>query len=159
MLFGQWYELKNNPLCSNRQIFGGGVSWQFCGHLQRDEQQESWRVQRLHELHHSSGLGQERWEVPKIFTIHFNNRKLSSGAKFNFSVQLLIASDFKSDLSWFVCSSLFSFLGKLLQVNTSAKEQLFFEAPRGKKQTIPSTEVLYGCWASRRVTLQGEGHP
>uniref|UniRef100_A0A671RXC3 Echinoderm microtubule-associated protein-like 5 n=1 Tax=Sinocyclocheilus anshuiensis TaxID=1608454 RepID=A0A671RXC3_9TELE len=26
--------------------------------------------------------------------------------------------------------------GKLLQVNTSAKEQLFFEAPRGKKQTL-----------------------
>lgn len=33
------------------------------------------------------------------------------------------------------------FLGKLLQVNTGAKEQLFFEAPRGKKQTIPSLEV------------------
>lgn len=33
------------------------------------------------------------------------------------------------------------FIGKLLQVNTGAKEQLFFEAPRGKKQTIPSLEV------------------
>lgn len=31
--------------------------------------------------------------------------------------------------------------GKLLQVNTSAKEQFFFEAPRGKRQTIPATEV------------------
>ncbi|EGV91908.1 Echinoderm microtubule-associated protein-like 5 [Cricetulus griseus] len=34
--------------------------------------------------------------------------------------------------------------GKLLQVNTGAKEQLFFEAPRGKKQTIPSVEGKFG---------------
>ncbi|KAI4568505.1 hypothetical protein MJT46_008303 [Ovis ammon polii x Ovis aries] len=34
--------------------------------------------------------------------------------------------------------------GKLLQVNTGAKEQLFFEAPRGKKQTIPSAEGKFG---------------
>lgn len=33
------------------------------------------------------------------------------------------------------------FTGKLLQVNTGAKEQFFFEAPRGKRQTIPATEV------------------
>jgi len=48
-------------------------------------------------------------------------------------------------------------LGKLLQVNTSVKEQLFFEAPRGKKQIIPGTEV----WIlniSLCVTLRGEGH-
>ncbi|EAW81393.1 echinoderm microtubule associated protein like 5, isoform CRA_a [Homo sapiens] len=38
--------------------------------------------------------------------------------------------------------------GKLLQVNTGAKEQLFFEAPRGKKQTIPSVEVEKIAWAS-----------
>ncbi|XP_074248945.1 echinoderm microtubule-associated protein-like 5 isoform X5 [Saimiri boliviensis] len=38
--------------------------------------------------------------------------------------------------------------GKLLQVNTGAKEQLFFEAPRGKKQTIPSMEVEKIAWAS-----------
>ncbi|KAM7109602.1 echinoderm microtubule-associated protein-like 5 isoform 5-T5 [Ciconia maguari] len=38
--------------------------------------------------------------------------------------------------------------GKLLQVNTGAKEQLFFEAPRGKKQTIPSLEVEKIGWAS-----------
>lgn len=31
--------------------------------------------------------------------------------------------------------------GKLLQVNTGAKEQLFFEAPRGRRQTISSLEV------------------
>lgn len=31
--------------------------------------------------------------------------------------------------------------GKLLQVNTGAKEQLFFEAPRGKRQTIRNCEV------------------
>ncbi|CAK6981650.1 unnamed protein product, partial [Scomber scombrus] len=30
--------------------------------------------------------------------------------------------------------------GKLLQVNTGAKEQLFFEAPRGKRQTIRNSE-------------------
>ncbi|KAG6934966.1 echinoderm microtubule associated protein like 5, partial [Chelydra serpentina] len=38
--------------------------------------------------------------------------------------------------------------GKLLQVNTGAKEQLFFEAPRGKRQTIPSLEVEKIGWAS-----------
>ncbi|XP_023587448.1 echinoderm microtubule-associated protein-like 5 isoform X1 [Trichechus manatus latirostris] len=38
--------------------------------------------------------------------------------------------------------------GKLLQVNTGAKEQLFFEAPRGKKQIIPSVEVEKIVWAS-----------
>ncbi|XP_017909358.1 PREDICTED: echinoderm microtubule-associated protein-like 5 isoform X11 [Capra hircus] len=38
--------------------------------------------------------------------------------------------------------------GKLLQVNTGAKEQLFFEAPRGKKQTIPSGEAEKIGWAS-----------
>ncbi|XP_055449170.1 echinoderm microtubule-associated protein-like 5 [Psammomys obesus] len=38
--------------------------------------------------------------------------------------------------------------GKLLQVNTGAKEQLFFEAPRGKKQTIPSVEVEKISWSS-----------
>ncbi|KFO18258.1 Echinoderm microtubule-associated protein-like 5 [Fukomys damarensis] len=38
--------------------------------------------------------------------------------------------------------------GKLLQVNTGAKEQLFFEAPRGKKQSIPCVEVEKISWAS-----------
>ncbi|XP_031213616.1 echinoderm microtubule-associated protein-like 5 isoform X5 [Mastomys coucha] len=38
--------------------------------------------------------------------------------------------------------------GKLLQVNTGAKEQLFFEAPRGKKQSIPSVEVEKISWAT-----------
>ncbi|KAB0375028.1 hypothetical protein FD755_013520, partial [Muntiacus reevesi] len=38
--------------------------------------------------------------------------------------------------------------GKLLQVNTGAKEQLFFEAPRGKKQTVPSGEAEKIVWAS-----------
>nr|XP_034963441.1 echinoderm microtubule-associated protein-like 5 isoform X5 [Zootoca vivipara] len=38
--------------------------------------------------------------------------------------------------------------GKLLQVNTGAKEQLFFEAPRGKKQIIPSTEAEKISWTS-----------
>lgn len=33
------------------------------------------------------------------------------------------------------------FAGKLLQVNTGAKEQLFFEAPRGHMQNISVAEV------------------
>lgn len=31
--------------------------------------------------------------------------------------------------------------GKLLQVNSGAKEQLFFEAPRGKRHIIRPSEV------------------
>ncbi|XP_016405479.1 echinoderm microtubule-associated protein-like 5, partial [Sinocyclocheilus rhinocerous] len=42
---------------------------------------------------------------------------------------------------------------KLLQVNTSAKEQLFFEAPRGKKQTIPATEVDKIDWSTWTCVL------
>ncbi|KAG2457729.1 EMAL5 protein, partial [Polypterus senegalus] len=38
--------------------------------------------------------------------------------------------------------------GKLLQINTGAKEQLFFEAPRGKQQIIPATEVEKIDWYS-----------
>ncbi|KAF7251686.1 Echinoderm microtubule-associated protein-like 5, partial [Varanus komodoensis] len=38
--------------------------------------------------------------------------------------------------------------GKLLQVNTGAKDQLFFEAPRGKKQIIPSAEAEKISWTS-----------
>uniref|UniRef100_A0AAX7TW25 EMAP like 6 n=1 Tax=Astatotilapia calliptera TaxID=8154 RepID=A0AAX7TW25_ASTCA len=37
--------------------------------------------------------------------------------------------------------------GKLLQVNTGAKEQLFFEAPRGKRQTIRNCELERIEWA------------
>nr|XP_019940288.1 PREDICTED: echinoderm microtubule-associated protein-like 5 [Paralichthys olivaceus] len=43
--------------------------------------------------------------------------------------------------------------GKLLQVNTGAKEQFFFEAPRGKKQTIPSTEVEKIDWSTWTCVL------
>ncbi|KAI1896973.1 hypothetical protein AGOR_G00100430 [Albula goreensis] len=38
--------------------------------------------------------------------------------------------------------------GKLLQVNSGAKEHLFFEAPRGKRQTIHPTEVEKVEWAT-----------
>ncbi|KAI2658968.1 Echinoderm microtubule-associated protein-like 6 [Labeo rohita] len=38
--------------------------------------------------------------------------------------------------------------GKLLQVNTGAKEQLFFEAPRGRRQTISSLEFEKMEWAT-----------
>ncbi|XP_028827800.1 echinoderm microtubule-associated protein-like 6 isoform X1 [Denticeps clupeoides] len=38
--------------------------------------------------------------------------------------------------------------GKLLQVNTGAKEQLFFEAPRGRRQTISSVECEKVEWAT-----------
>ncbi|TKS67941.1 Echinoderm microtubule-associated protein-like 6 [Collichthys lucidus] len=37
--------------------------------------------------------------------------------------------------------------GKLLQVNTGAKEQLFFEAPRGRKQNISVSEFEKLDWA------------
>ncbi|RXM95556.1 Echinoderm microtubule-associated protein-like 5 [Acipenser ruthenus] len=43
--------------------------------------------------------------------------------------------------------------GKLLQVNTGAKEQLFFEAPRGKKQTIPVSETEKIDWSSWSCVL------
>ncbi|XP_072221520.1 echinoderm microtubule-associated protein-like 5 isoform X3 [Leuresthes tenuis] len=43
--------------------------------------------------------------------------------------------------------------GKLLQVNTVAKEQFFFEAPRGKRQTIPATEVEKIDWSTWTCVL------
>ena len=36
----------------------------------------------------------------------------------------------------------FVFSGKLLIVNSGAKELLYFEAPRGKRQTIASDDVI-----------------
>lgn len=63
---------------SNRQVFGCGIRWQLCGYLQRDEQQEGWCVQRIHELHHPSGLGQERWERYKTKRLYFKE-KMSQG--------------------------------------------------------------------------------
>ena len=44
-------------------------------------------------------------------------------------------------------------LGKLLMVNSGAKEQLFFEAPRGKRQTLRNTEVEKQDWASWTCVL------
>ncbi|XP_057217479.1 echinoderm microtubule-associated protein-like 6 isoform X1 [Triplophysa rosa] len=38
--------------------------------------------------------------------------------------------------------------GKLLQVNTGAKEQLFFESPRGRRQTISTSEFEKMEWAT-----------
>ncbi|XP_026875403.2 echinoderm microtubule-associated protein-like 5 isoform X1 [Electrophorus electricus] len=43
--------------------------------------------------------------------------------------------------------------GKLLQVNTAGKEQLFFEAPRGKQHTIPATEVEKIEWSTWTCVL------
>ncbi|XP_047458383.1 echinoderm microtubule-associated protein-like 6 isoform X2 [Mugil cephalus] len=43
--------------------------------------------------------------------------------------------------------------GKLLQVNTGAKEQLFFEAPRGKRQTIRNPELDRVDWSSWTCVL------
>lgn len=42
----------------------------------------------------------------------------------------------------------FFFSGKLLVTNSGAKEQLFFEAPRGKRITLKSTEVEKQKWHS-----------
>lgn len=38
-------------------------------------------------------------------------------------------------------------LGKLLQVNSGAREQLFFEAPRGHRQALRNKEVSGQCCA------------
>ncbi|XP_068597059.1 echinoderm microtubule-associated protein-like 6 [Brachionichthys hirsutus] len=43
--------------------------------------------------------------------------------------------------------------GKLLQVNTGAKELLFFEAPRGKRQTIGGPELDRIQWSSWTCVL------
>ncbi|XP_029706344.1 echinoderm microtubule-associated protein-like 6 isoform X7 [Takifugu rubripes] len=43
--------------------------------------------------------------------------------------------------------------GKLLQVNTGAKEQLFFEAPRGRRQNISVLEFEKLDWASWTCVL------
>ncbi|XP_033122529.1 echinoderm microtubule-associated protein-like 6 [Anneissia japonica] len=43
--------------------------------------------------------------------------------------------------------------GKLLMVNSGAKEQLFFEAPRGKRQTLRNSEIEKQDWASWTCVL------
>ncbi|XP_055878559.1 echinoderm microtubule-associated protein-like 6 isoform X2 [Biomphalaria glabrata] len=43
--------------------------------------------------------------------------------------------------------------GKVLMVNTGAKEQLFFEAPRGKRITLRNTEIEKFGWASWTCVL------
>jgi len=46
-----------------------------------------------------------------------------------------------------------SIIGKLLQVNTGAKEVLYFEAPRGKRQAIPAAELEKITWATWTCVL------
>jgi microtubule-associated protein-like 6 len=43
--------------------------------------------------------------------------------------------------------------GKLLMTNSGAKEQLFFEAPRGKRQALRNAEVEKINWASWTCVL------
>ena len=50
-------------------------------------------------------------------------------------------------------SSFKSSAGKLLQVNTGAKEVLYFEAPRGKRQAINSSELDKITWSSWTCVL------
>ena len=45
-----------------------------------------------------------------------------------------------------VDSVIFKFSGKLLQTNSGAKERLFFEAPRGTRQTISTNESKKVDW-------------
>lgn len=56
---------------------------------------------------------------------------------FENSTSSIILAKKETKVYIFVCTN----AGKLLQVNTGAKEQLFFEAPRGRRQTISSSEV------------------
>ena len=45
------------------------------------------------------------------------------------------------------------FPGKLLRVNSGAKEILYFEAPRGTRQTISSTELKKINWSTWTCVL------
>ena len=45
------------------------------------------------------------------------------------------------------------FTGKLIQVNTGAREVLYFEAPRGKRQAINSAELDKVTWSSWTCVL------
>ena len=45
------------------------------------------------------------------------------------------------------------FIGKVLMVNSGAKEQLFFEAPRGKRITLRTQEIERFGWDSWTCVL------
>lgn len=147
----RWY-MDCSLFCWPRcwEVSGSGIRRHFCGYLQRNEQQKSGSLQRMPQLHHPSGLGQERWACfSKYCYLRISLQMQCLRANYAFKMSRLKNTTHLWALSHHT--------GKLLQVNTGAKEQFFFEAPRGKRQTIPATEVsretrqqeqpwLWRCW-------------
>ena len=83
----------------------------------------------------------------EFFARTANGRKpLTFFAKSSISV-VWLGSEYTFDLS---------FTGKLLQVNSGAKEVLYFEAPRGTRQAITSSNMEKLEWSSWTCVLGKE---
>lgn len=109
---------KTPACCRRRQVPGRGLARFLCGHLQRADQQESRHLQGSRRRRHPPGLGLQRSASDPA------GGSVPSDTGFSFA---LLA-------------------GKLVQVNAGNRERLFFEAPRGRKQSIDAAEV--GAFAS-----------